>query len=138
VIDASARGIAIMVENLDNLFADVEDLQLIFETAPDARFHLDIGHANLRLGRGEANRTDDLLESFGDRLAHVHVSDNTGGTEDKHLPLGAGSIDWRKAIRSLKRRGYDSTITLEVFSRDREHLRTSRSLWLRWWSETSA
>lgn len=132
-IDAAQRGITIMVENLDNLFSNVEDIQPIFEGVPDARFHLDIGHANLRLGRGEPNRTESLLAAFGDRLAHVHVSDNTGGVEDKHMPLGAGRIDWKKAIRALKQHGYDGTVTLEVFSREREHLRTSRRLWLDWW-----
>lgn len=138
VIDAAQRDITIMVENLDNLFSNTGDLRPIFEDVPDARFHLDVGHANLRLGRGEPNRTEDLLEAFGDRLAHVHVSDNTGGTEDKHLPLGAGRIDWRREIRVLKRHGYDGSVTLEVFSREREHLRTSRRLWLEWWSETEA
>lgn len=133
--DAAARGITLMVENLDNNFSDVADLTPIFEADPDIAFHLDIGHANLRLGRGQHNRTDSLLEAFGDRLAHVHVSDNRGGDQDLHLPLGAGTIDWRSHVGSLKDRGYDGTVTLEVFSREREHLRTSRLLWLKWWSE---
>ena len=132
--DAAGRGIRIMVENLDRLFAGVADLAPILEAVPDAGFHLDIGHANLRLGMGERNRTPLLLEAFGDRLAHVHVSDNRGGPEDLHLPLGAGVIDWKWAAGALKEAGYDQTVTLEVFSREREHLRTSRRLWLQWWS----
>jgi sugar phosphate isomerase/epimerase len=133
--DAAARGITLMVENLDNNFSDVADLTPIFEADPDIAFHLDIGHANLRLGRGQTNRTASLLEAFGDRLAHVHVSDNRGGDQDLHLPLGAGTIDWRAHIKLLKERGYDGTVTLEVFSRERDHLRTSRLLWLKWWTE---
>ncbi len=136
--DAAQVGIEVMVENLDNRFADVDDLAAIFDAAPGARFHLDVGHANLRVGRGEDDRTERLLEAFGDRLAHVHVSDNNGGGDDLHLPLGAGRVDFRRAIRSLKRRGYDGTVTLEVFSREREHLRTSRRLWLSWWRDTDA
>ena len=135
VEDASARGITIMVENLDNGFSRVEDFAPIFEAAPDARFHLDIAHANLRLGLGEPNRTPAFLEAYGDRLSHVHISDNTGGAEDRHLPLGAGNIDWKAAVRWLKGAGYDGTVTLEVFSRARDHLRTSRRLWLGWWTE---
>ncbi len=135
VEDAGARGIRIMVENLDNRFSRVEDFTEIFEAAPDAGFHLDVAHANLRLGLGEQNRTPDLLAAYGDRLAHVHVSDNTGGAEDRHLPLGAGTIDWKAAVRWLKDAGYDGTVTLEVFSRAPEHLRTSRKLWLGWWTE---
>lgn len=133
--DAAARGIRIMVENLDRHFSGVDDLQAIFERVPEAGFHLDIGHANLRLGLGEPNRTEALLAAFDDRLAHVHVSDNRGGAEDLHLPLGAGAINWQQAIRLLKRSGWDGTVTLEVFSREREYLLVSRRLWLQWWSE---
>lgn len=132
---AAARDIRLMVENLDRMFGTVEDLQVIFEAVPEAGFHLDIGHANLRLGLTESNRTESLLQAFGDRLVHVHVSDNSGGTEDRHAPLGAGFIDWKKHIRLLKQHGYDGTVTLEVFTREREHLRTSRKLWLKWWTE---
>lgn len=131
--DAAERGIRLMVENLDRLFAGVEDLSVVLDAAPNAGFHLDIGHANLRLALGERNRTTSLLEAFGLRLAHVHISDNRGGDGDLHLPLGAGVIDWRWAAGALKKAGYDGTVTLEVFSREREHLRTSRRLWLEWW-----
>lgn len=132
--DASERGIRLMVENLDRGFARVEDFAAIFEAVPDAGFHLDVGHANLRLGLGESNRTPSLLKAFGDRLVHVHVSDNRGGIDDLHLPLGAGFIDWKEAVTALKAAGYDGTVTLEVFSREREYLRTSRRLWLGWWT----
>ncbi|MQB01562.1 MAG: TIM barrel protein [Actinobacteria bacterium] len=132
--DAAERGVTVMVENLDRLFSSVEDLQPIFEAVPKARFHLDVGHANLNLGLRGKNRTPDLVAAFGDRLAHVHVSDNRGGAEDLHLPLGAGTVDWRSAIRTLKEAGYAGTVTLEVFSREPEHLKTSRRLWLEWWS----
>jgi sugar phosphate isomerase/epimerase len=134
VEDAAERGITVMVENLDRLFSTVEDLQPIFDAAPAARFHLDVGHANLNLGLRGKNRTPELVAAFGDRLAHVHVSDNRGGAEDLHLPLGTGSIDWRAAIRTIKDAGYDGTVTLEVFSREPEYLKLSRRLWLEWWS----
>jgi sugar phosphate isomerase/epimerase len=131
---ADQRGIRLMVENLDRLFASVSDIKAVLDAVPQAGLHLDIGHANLRLGLGEKNRAAAFLAELGERLCHVHVSDNSGGTEDRHLPLGAGSIDWKAAIRALKESGYDGTVTLEIFSREREHLRTSRRLWLEWWS----
>ncbi|HEV3473663.1 MAG TPA: TIM barrel protein, partial [Actinomycetota bacterium] len=71
VEDAAGRGITIMVENLDRNFSNVTDLQVIFEAVPDARFHLDIGHANLNLGLEETNRSAELLKAFGDRPAAV-------------------------------------------------------------------
>jgi sugar phosphate isomerase/epimerase len=133
--DAAERDIRLMVENDDRLFSTVEGLRPVLDRAPECGFHLDIGHANLRLGAGQKNRTPSLLAAFGRRLAHVHVSDNRGGGEDLHLPLGAGVIDWARAARWLKEAGYDGTVTLEVFSREREHLRTSRRLWLEWWGK---
>ena len=133
--DAAGRGITIMVENDDRMFSGVEGLSVILDAVPEAQLHLDVGHANLRLGLTEKNRTASLLEAFGDRVAHVHVSDNKGGAEDLHLPLGAGTIDWHGAIRALKEAGYDGTVTLEVFSRERDYLRASRRQWIEWWSE---
>ncbi len=132
--DAAGRGIRLMVENLDKVFATPDDLQPIFEAVPDAGFHLDIGHANLNLGLGEPNRTAALLRAFGDRLAHVHVSDNRGGTGDLHLPLGSGSIDWKGHVRLLREAGWDGTVTLEVFAREKSYLLDSRRLWLKWWT----
>lgn len=136
--DAAQRRIRLMVENLDRQFSSPKDLAEIMDADPHLGFHLDVGHANLNLGRGVSARTKDFIEAFGDRLAHVHVSDNRGGAEDLHLPLGAGMIDWKAQIRVLKQAGYDGTVTLEIFSREREYLRTSRRLWLSWWSEISA
>ena len=135
--DAATREIRVMVENIDRTFAEAEEMRVVLDAVPDAALHLDVGHANLRLGARERNRTASFLEAFGDRLAHVHVSDNFGGTDDLHLPLGAGNIDWRSAIRALKGAGYDGTVTLEIFAREREHLRVSRRLWLQWWSDTT-
>jgi sugar phosphate isomerase/epimerase len=123
--EAAARRLELMVENMPGpLFADADDLRPLVE---HASFHLDVGHANLggqRLGR--------LLEAFGDRLRHVHVSDNFG-KDDLHLPLGAGAIDWPAAVAALKGAGWDGTVTLEVHSPERVHLETSRRLWLEWW-----
>jgi sugar phosphate isomerase/epimerase len=133
--DAAARGITLMVENMDRLFARVEDFVDLFVKVPELAFHLDVGHANLRLGLGEQNHTEELLKAFSDRLVHVHVSDNPGGAEDRHLPLGAGHVDLKRAARLLKEHGYDGTVTLEVFSREREYLRVSRQLWLKWWAD---
>jgi sugar phosphate isomerase/epimerase len=132
--EAKARNLTLMVENLGTPFGFVEDLRPLFASAPDLRFHLDVGHANLGRGSFGPNRTQELLAAFGDRLAHVHLSDNLG-LEDLHLPLGAGSINWPAVVAALKEARWDGTVTLEIFSRERRHLETSRDLWLKWWHE---
>jgi sugar phosphate isomerase/epimerase len=124
---ATARGLTLMVENLGPPFGTVDALAPVLEAHPAARFHLDVAHAYLG-----GNRLPELLAAFGDRIAHVHVSDNFGG-EDLHLPLGAGAIVWTEVIAALKHIGYDGTVTLEVFSEERRHLDVSHRLWREWW-----
>jgi sugar phosphate isomerase/epimerase len=69
----------------------------------------------------------------------VHLSDNDG-TADQHLPLGSvprSRIDWQEHISKLKAIGYDGTITLEVFSPQREYLLLSRDLLVKWWHDAT-
>jgi sugar phosphate isomerase/epimerase len=127
---AKELGIKLMVENMPKIAHDVEDLKPIFDSIPDLGFHLDVGHANLNT---KYNITSELLEHFGYILEHVHISDNKGGEDDLHLPLGAGMIDWTKIVEELKNFGYDGTITLEIFSQDREYLLISRDKFRRLW-----
>lgn len=129
---ARDRGLILMLENLGRVLGTAAELRPLFDAAPQLRFHLDVGHANLGRGPSEPNRTPELLDAFGDRLAHVHLSDNLG-LDDLHLPLGAGSIDWPAVAKSLKAVGWDGAVTLEVFSPDPRHLDSSHELWASWW-----
>jgi len=131
---AKPLGIQILVENMDRFFNTTEQIREVLERMPGLGFHLDVGHANLNV---EKNRTEEFLDSFRDRLVHVHVSDNFGKKEDLHLPLGAGTIPWKKIISRLKKSGYDGTITLEVFSPDRRYLLFSRDKLRELWEENS-
>jgi sugar phosphate isomerase/epimerase len=126
------RGPRLMLENLPAL-GRPEDLEPVFAAAEAAAFHLDVGHAHLNRARHEPNRTEELLAAFGDRLAHVHVSDNFG-LEDLHLPLGTGTIEWPRIVAALKRAGWDGTVTLEIFTSQRSYLEASKRLWVEWWA----
>jgi len=120
---AEPLGIQILIENMDRTFNTVEQIQEALLRMPQLGFHLDVGHANLNV---ERNRTEEFLRAFRGRLWHVHFSDNFGKSEDLHLPLGAGNIEWRKVITLLKNYAYDGTITVEIFSADRRYLLFSR------------
>ena len=130
--EASRYGLKLMVENTIRFFNTVEELQTLLEAVDEAGFHLDVGHANLNT---QKNKTPEFLANFYDRLEHVHLSDNRSGNADLHLPLGAGLVPWDKMIGELKKYGYDGTITLEVFSRDRRYLLASRDKLLELWNE---
>lgn len=127
---ADGTGVGIMVENLPGEFNNQEQLGELLDPLPQLGLHLDIGHTELLV---ERNTTGSILARFADRLRHVHLHDNKGGSADLHLPLGAGTIDMAGHLRVLKASGYDGTITLEVFTPDSYYLRYSaeklRAMW---------
>ena len=129
---ATKRGVGLMLENLPGDFNTARELGELLDPLPELGLHLDIGHANLLVLE---STVDQLLSAYGTRLRHVHLHDNKGGSADLHLPLGTGTVDLRRAVRSLKALGYDGTITLEVFTPDRHHLAYSRDLLQRAWNE---
>ncbi len=131
--DARRFGMTVVVEHIP--FGGSNQLEMIrslLKRVPLLQFHLDSGHAKLERSY---DRWDEYLDQLGERLRHVHLSENDG-TADQHLPLGSAprsTTSWRRHIRKLKECGYDGTITLEVFSPHKQHLLTSRDLLKSWW-----
>lgn len=123
---AETLGVMLCVENMfpkAGPFVEPEDFNSIFRSFPGLKLVLDTGHANI--GDRTGKRIDHFIQQFGDRLAHVHMSDNSGYL-DEHLPLGYGNIGFRRVARALRGVGYDQTVTLEVFDTDRSKLVESR------------
>ncbi|MBN2053678.1 sugar phosphate isomerase/epimerase [bacterium] len=119
---AAATDMRLMIENGPMTHRRIAILRHIYGALPSLFFHLDAGHAYLNSNGAMFHQ---MLKRFRKRLIHVHVSDNFM-KDDLHLPLFAGALPWRHIFKSLLRIGYDDTITLEVFSRDREYLLASR------------
>jgi len=115
---------------LENLFpkahslVEPEDFTDIFVKFPNLKMTLDTGHAHIEDTEGK--RAVKFIERFPDRIDHIHVSDNLGEA-DNHLPVGAGTVNFNEIVKALKGIGYDNTITLEVFSKDRDYLKMSRN-----------
>ncbi|MFO7838559.1 MAG: sugar phosphate isomerase/epimerase family protein [Desulfosalsimonadaceae bacterium] len=123
--EAERLNLRVCVENLfPRSFSLVrpEDFDPVLNRFSNARVTLDTGHAHID---GGTERILAFIRRFPDRIAHVHASDNRG-RDDDHLPIGAGTIDFVGVVKALKEIGYDETITLEVFSKDREYLGISR------------
>lgn len=131
---AEELGLELWVENVPGLFNHPRHLRALLAQLPQARLTLDAGHANLA---GDGSMFGPLLKAFGDRLAHVHLSDNRGGSQDLHLPLGSGTIDWPETVAALRAAGYGGTITLEVFSPDVDYRILSREKLRGWWEESA-
>lgn len=132
---AKTAGIGIMLENVPGRFNSVAQLEPIFFAAPETGLHLDIGHSNLSV---PYNTAGELISRFSARLSHVHLHDNRGGNADLHLALGMGNLDLPLHLRDLRAAGYDGTITLEVFSKDRHFLAYSRDRVREVWEEVGA
>ncbi len=59
----------------------------------------------------------DLVEvrrRFGERVRHVHLSDNAGKGWDSHLPPGQGILDLDAFLADLAGDGYRGSVSLEV------------------------
>lgn len=124
--EADRLSFPICIENLfprSLSLVNPEDFDPIFRKFPAARLALDTGHANI--GHGGEERIAAFISRHSGRIGHIHASDNSG-RDDEHLPIGTGSIDFLRVVKKLRAVGYDGTITLEVFSRDRDYLRISR------------
>jgi sugar phosphate isomerase/epimerase len=115
---------------LENLFpkahslVEPENFADIFVKFPNLKMTLDTGHAHIEDTEGK--RAVKFIERFSDRIDHIHVSDNFGEA-DNHLPVGSGTVNFYEIVKALKGIGYDNTITLEVFSKDRDYLKMSRN-----------
>ena len=108
---ASEAGITICLENLSETATHLEG---VFKACPHLQMTLDLGHAQLL---SEENTSYGFMEKQPDRIKHIHIHDNRGGTspdDDLHLPVGEGIVDFKRIFRQLKRIGYCGTMTMEL------------------------
>lgn len=108
---AEKYGIMIAVENMPEMpyilgkYPD-EMLRTLEEVDRDnLGMTLDVGHANT------AGVVDEFLEKCKEHILHMHIHDNHG-ISDEHLPLGRGTVQWKKVMESLK--GYNGRLVTEM------------------------
>lgn len=118
--EARRRSLTLLYEPVGAEFDTMENTGAVADALPELRVHLDLGHCNLH---GRSPRA--FIRRFAPRLGHIHLHDNNG-QGDLHLPPGTGSVNWRDALAALREAGYDGTITLEVFSPDRDYVLLAR------------
>jgi sugar phosphate isomerase/epimerase len=110
-LDAFAQplGVRLLAENLVNEPTTPEHLMQILTLGHLKRIGvcLDVGHAHLTVGIGEA------VGTLGERIVSVHVHDNHG-VRDEHLWPGDGTIDWAKTVKALKGLATPPACVLEI------------------------
>jgi len=129
---ANEIGITLCLENMmpnQEWLFEPEEFKPIFKDFKKMKLTLDTGHANIMT---RENRSLEFIKLFEKRIGHVHIADNFGFRDD-HLPLGLGRINFDKIFSALKKTGYDDTMTLETFPKDRDYLilslKKAKELW---------
>lgn len=109
---AKSYGVQVLIENVglrtkNNVLFDLNEYMALFDVFPDAKALIDTGHAHV-------NGWDipSVIEELGGKLAACHVHDNSGNG-DEHLPVGEGTINWRKYFAAVKKHAPEAVQVLE-------------------------
>lgn len=76
-------------------------------------------HLTLDLSHASTARQDSLqlAQAWGDRLAHIHLTDGTGSMKDEHLLPGQGDQHADRVLRHLADTGFSGHVVVEVNTR---------------------
>jgi sugar phosphate isomerase/epimerase len=102
-------GVEIVLENDTQKSPDIL-VRLVNEVDhPFLGLCLDIGHQNVFSGLDAL----EWVRRMGHRLFHIHLHDNDR-TDDRHWPLGRGTIDFEPFYAAIMRQVPGATLSLEV------------------------
>lgn len=85
---------------------------------PSFRTMYDSFHANI-----EEKSASKAVATLGDRMIHVHISENDRGTP------GTGMVHWDETFQALKKANYDGWLTIESFGRALPALAAATKVW---------
>jgi D-psicose/D-tagatose/L-ribulose 3-epimerase len=125
VADYAERSGVVLAEEVVNRFEvyhlNTLDQAVAFVDEVDhasCRIHLDTFHAHI-----EEKRPADAIRRAGDRIAHVHISEN-----DRGVP-GTGAVAWDETFEALRDIGYDGWLTVEAFGNFLPNLAAATRIW---------
>jgi len=130
---AEKYKLPIGIENMNKVHEDceivylgvhIEEFQRMFEALPSKYFGLtlDVAHASLLPGGPES-----FIQAFPDRIISTHISDNDK-VLDRHLPVGAGKIDFKKVFEQLIGIGFKGTLNIELPRSNEDRLLSKQRL----------
>lgn len=105
-------GTALALENLLECDTTAQELMALIALAgnhPKLGICLDTGHLHKTGGDPV-----EFLEKAGSLITALHISDNTGESDQHMLPLGRGSVPWRPFIKKLKSMDYKGIFNYEA------------------------
>ena len=123
---AEKLGLNIALENLPGKYwfmmhTPEEFMRFYRETGLPLGIALDLGHANLE------GQIEPFFKLLADKIVHVHASDNDG-SDDQHLGIGKGKIDYEAFKQQIARIGYDKTVVIESIKDVPESVKTLKQL----------
>ncbi|MGZ8570639.1 MAG: sugar phosphate isomerase/epimerase family protein [Actinomycetota bacterium] len=109
-----ASGITVAIENMFPVH--IGSRPLTFHANQDLDELEGLPHLVLDTSHAAVAKHDpiEVRRRFGDRLRHVHLSDNAGKGWDSHLPPGQGILPLDAFMDDLVASGYEGAVTLEV------------------------
>jgi sugar phosphate isomerase/epimerase len=112
-------GITVAIENMFPVH--IGSRPLMFHADQDLDQLAGIPHLALDTSHAAVAKHDlvEVRQRFGERLRHVHLSDNAGKGWDSHLPPGEGVLDLDGFLLDLGACGFGGAISLEVDLRRR-------------------
>ena len=128
---ATRASVTLCIENLSE---HADHFAPAFQRLPELCMTLDLGHGEIL---SQPNASFDFIARFPDRIRHVHLHDNYGGSDvkdDLHLPIGEGCIDFAAILRELRAADYDGGFSFEI---KLEHVEQSRNAIREMWAAAS-
>jgi sugar phosphate isomerase/epimerase len=120
---AEAAGVTVAIEPEPLLVIDSSQDGLAMIEAvgsPALKINLDVGHAAI---------TDDdvaaSIRQLGPAIAHLHLEDIAGRVH-RHLPFGAGDIDFAGVRQALEDVGYSGPYVVDLFGQDMDPIQVAR------------
>lgn len=123
---AEEYGVNIALENLPAKYyffmsTPEEFVRFYRETNLPIGIVMDIGHANLE------GQIEPFFNMLADKIVHIHASDNDG-SDDQHLGIGQGKIDYKWFQQTLKKMGYDKSVIIESMTNVPESIQKLKQL----------
>jgi sugar phosphate isomerase/epimerase len=112
---AHERGLEPCIENIISSYYDATTFSELLERYPEASMTFDTSHA-LLAGMDETGMAT-FCREHADRIAHLHLVD-TRGSDDEHLPVGMGRINFATVFAGLADANWSGTATLEIGTED--------------------
>jgi sugar phosphate isomerase/epimerase len=112
-------GVIVAIENMFPVH--IGSHPLMFHAHQDLEQLAGLPHLVLDTSHAAVARHDptEVRRLFGDRLRHVHLSDNAGKGWDSHLPPGEGVLDLDRFLVDLAASTFEGCVSLEVDLRKR-------------------